>query len=91
MSPLDKRFATPPAGGGRICVVGAGFMGCVIATLYARHGYAVTLCDEVPALLESYRDRARPIAASFSSDSCEVKAMLARVTPLADLSGATAS
>ena len=28
--------------GGRICVVGAGFMGCVIAALYAWHGYYVT-------------------------------------------------
>ncbi len=34
-----------------ITVIGAGFMGCVIATIYARHGYAVVLHDTMPAAL----------------------------------------
>ncbi len=70
----------PPPVGGRICIVGAGFMGCVIATLYARHGYEVVLCDSDPAMLDSYGARARPIAASFTDDPAEVEALLARVT-----------
>ena len=70
----------PPPPGGRICVVGAGFMGCVIALLYARHGYAVVLCDTQQALLDSFAERARPVAATYTGDAEEVAAILARVT-----------
>lgn len=71
--------ASAPPPGGRVCIVGAGFMGCVIATLYARHGYDVVICDTQPAMLESFVQRARPIAASFSDDSAEIDAMVSRV------------
>ena len=51
---------------GRITVIGAGFMGTVIATLYARHGYKVALHDTATQMLESYRERAVPIAESLA-------------------------
>jgi 3-hydroxybutyryl-CoA dehydrogenase len=69
----------PPPAGGRICVVGAGFMGCVIAALYARHGYEVVLCDSNREMLDSFAERARPIAATFTDDAEAVEAMLGRV------------
>ncbi|WP_113487985.1 3-hydroxyacyl-CoA dehydrogenase NAD-binding domain-containing protein [Rhizobium sp. P007] len=75
---------------GRICVVGAGFMGCVIATLYSRHGYDVVICDNQPGMLESYAERARPIAASFSDDSADVEAMVNRVRTEPSLKDAVA-
>lgn len=76
----DIQLSCPlPPRGGTICVVGAGFMGCVIATLYARHGYAVVLCDTDAAMLDSFADRARPIATSFVSDPAGVDAILAQV------------
>ena len=78
----------PPPKGGRICVVGAGFMGCVIATLYAHHGYEVVLCDKEQGLLDSYAERARPIAATFTKEAAEVEAMLAKVSTEADLKAA---
>lgn len=86
---MAEGFGSPPPGG-RICVVGAGFMGCVIATLYSRHGYDVVICDNQVAMLESYMERARPVAASFSDDSAEVEAMLSRVTTEPSLKDAVA-
>ena len=68
-----------PPSSGTICVVGAGFMGCVIATLYAHHGHDVALCDMNTELLASFAERARPIAATFADDPAAVDAMLARV------------
>ena len=68
-----------PPSSGTICVVGAGFMGCVITTLYAHHGHDVALCDMNTELLASFAERARPIAATFADDSAAVDAMLARV------------
>ena len=53
-------------------------MGCVIATLYARHGYKVVICDTQFAMLDSYAERARPIAASFSDDGAEVEVFTRR-------------
>ncbi|MAW85931.1 MAG: hypothetical protein CMJ42_05300 [Phyllobacteriaceae bacterium] len=82
--------ASAPPPGGRVCIVGAGFMGCVIATLYARHGYDVVICDTQPAMLESFAERARPIAASFSDDSAEIDAMVSRVRTEPSLEGAVA-
>ena len=70
----------PPEPGGRICVVGGGFMGCVIATLYARHGYEVVINDVMPSILETYAERARPIAATFTDDPAEVAAILDNVS-----------
>lgn len=85
----DIPFPRPlPPQGGTICVVGAGFMGCVIATLYAHHGYAVVLCDMNAGMLDSFAERARPIAASFASKPAAIDSMLARVCPEASLSQA---
>lgn len=83
-------IASSPPPGGRVCVVGAGFMGCVIATLYSRHGYDVVICDSQAAMLESYTERARPIAASFTDDKAEADAMVNRVTTMSSLKGAVA-
>lgn len=68
-----------PAKGGRICVVGAGFMGCVIATLYAFHGYNVVLCDTQQSLLDSFEDRARPIMATFGQSKASIDETLSKV------------
>lgn len=83
-------FAPTPPPGGRICVIGAGFMGCVIATLYSRHGYEVVICDSQTAMLESYAERALPIAAGFSDDKAEIEAMVNRVTTMSSLEEAVA-
>ncbi|ATG48543.1 hypothetical protein CEW89_13815 [Celeribacter ethanolicus] len=83
-------FGTHPPAGGRICVVGAGFMGCVIATLYARHGYEVVLCDSQTVMLDSYAERARPIAATLADDTLTVEAILDRVSTEASLKTAVA-
>lgn len=60
-------------------MVGAGFMGCVIATLYAFHGYEVVLCDTQTELLGSYRKRAEPIADSFTEDTGSIGEVLSSV------------
>src|SRR3984885_4505610 len=65
--------------GKRIAVVGAGFMGTVIATLYARHGYDVALHDRVADMLHSYRDRAVPIAQALSGKDRPFDSILRRV------------
>ncbi|RLA09252.1 MAG: hypothetical protein DRR06_15585 [Gammaproteobacteria bacterium] len=49
----------------QITVVGAGFMGGVIAPVYAQHGYEVVLHDADPEVLASFAARARPIVASL--------------------------
>jgi len=81
-------FGTEPPGSGRICIVGAGFMGCVIATLYAHHGYDAVICDSNQTMLDTYVERARPIAAGLIEDSDESEAMLAGVTLEPDLASA---
>lgn len=87
MEQLSGLNAGPPAGG-TICVVGAGFMGCVIATLYARYGYDVAITDSQPAMLESYAERARPIAATFAGGDVSVDEILDRVRAVVDLDDA---
>jgi 3-hydroxybutyryl-CoA dehydrogenase len=62
-----------------ITVVGAGFMGTVIATLYARHGYRVRITDVAPAALATFRERARPIAASLVDEQMDSDAILQNV------------
>lgn len=84
MTTPGAEIPAPPRGG-RICVVGAGFMGCVIATLYAHHGYDVVLCDKEQSLLNNYAERARPIAATFTKEATEVEAMLSKVSTTAAL------
>ncbi len=74
----------------RIAIVGAGFMGCVIATLYARHGYSVALHDIHPPTLESFRERARPIAETLADADHPAEAMLCSVVAEPDLEKAVA-
>lgn len=69
-----------PVPGGRICVIGAGFMGCVIAVIYLRHGYEVVIHDVVPSMLDSFADRAAPIAAQVLAEGEDPKALLGRAT-----------
>ena len=45
-----------------IAVIGAGFMGSVIATIYKQSGYDVVLCDNNPEQLDSFAERIKPIA-----------------------------
>lgn len=40
----------------KFAVIGAGPVGCIVAAFLSRGGYDVTLCDVVPALLESALD-----------------------------------
>lgn len=62
-----------------ITVVGAGFMGTVIATLYARYGYRVLITDVAPKSLETFRERAKPIAQSLVDDPTDADTLLAGV------------
>src|SRR5262249_3985839 len=68
-----------------IAVIGAGFMGTVIATLYARHGYRVRITDAASQALETFRERAKPIAASLIDDQLDSNTILANVETEADL------
>jgi 3-hydroxybutyryl-CoA dehydrogenase len=63
----------------RIAVIGAGFMGTVIATLYSRHGYNVALHDTASQMLASYRERARPIAETLADANKSVDQILESV------------
>ncbi len=72
----------------KIAVVGAGFMGTVIATLYARHGYDVALHDTYAQMLDTYRSRALPIAQSLADAEHQVDNILGNVTCVAQLSAA---
>jgi 3-hydroxybutyryl-CoA dehydrogenase len=73
---------------GRITVIGAGFMGTVIATLYARHGYKVALHDTATQMLESYRERAVPIAELLADADHPVDRILANVSAVSQLNAA---
>ena len=73
-----------------IAVIGAGFMGCVIATIYARHGYTVVLHDTMPAALENFRERALPIAHGMASAADSAETIVARVKLVANLDEALA-
>jgi 3-hydroxybutyryl-CoA dehydrogenase len=72
----------------RITVVGAGFMGCVIATLYARYGYNVVLHDIQAPMLDSYQQRALPIAEILADTERPVEKILASVTTAKELDAA---
>jgi 3-hydroxybutyryl-CoA dehydrogenase len=69
----------------RIAIVGAGFMGAVIASIYGRHGYHVVLHDKDSSLLESFGQRALPIAETLSDAEHPIDAILGNVTPNAEL------
>lgn len=64
-----------------IAVVGAGFMGTVIATVYARHGYRVRITDVSPEVLATFGERARPIVSSLVDEQMDTDAILANVKP----------
>ena len=74
----------------RITVIGAGFMGCVIATIYARHGYNVTLHDALPAMLETFPERALPIAHSLATPEDTPQQIVGRVKRVGNLERAVA-
>jgi 3-hydroxybutyryl-CoA dehydrogenase len=63
-----------------IAVVGAGFMGGVVATIYARHGYTVKLYDAIPSMLESFHSRALPIAQSLATPEHSPESIVGRIT-----------
>ncbi|HZS53214.1 MAG TPA: 3-hydroxyacyl-CoA dehydrogenase family protein [Bryobacteraceae bacterium] len=69
----------PEISNGTIAVVGAGFMGTVIATLYAHYGYKVILTDLMPKPLEAYRTRAEPIARSLVGANKKMDVIFANV------------
>ena len=74
----------------RITVIGAGFMGCVIATIYAKHGYTVVLHDAIPAALTSFSERALPIAHGVATPTDSAQSIVGRVKLVADLNQALA-
>ena len=74
----------------QITVIGAGFMGSVIATIYARHGYDVVLHDTNKDALNSYTTRATPIAQSLVAEGLTVADILGRVRGDATLTSAVA-
>lgn len=74
----------------RITVIGAGFMGCVIATIYARHGYNVTLHDAMPAMLETFPERALPIAHGLAIPDGTPQQIVDRVKLVGNLRDAVA-
>jgi len=73
-----------------ITVIGAGFMGCVIATIYARHGFDVVLHDAVPGMLSSFAKRAIPIAHSLSTPELSPEDIVGRVRLVDTLEAAVA-
>ena len=73
-----------------ITVIGAGFMGCVIATIYARHGFDVVLHDAVPGMLDSFAERALPIAHSLGTPELSPEDMVGRVRLVDALEAAVA-
>jgi 3-hydroxybutyryl-CoA dehydrogenase len=66
-------------GNREITVVGAGFMGAMIAPIYARHGYRVRITDLLPKALETFHDRAKPIVASLVNERMGADAIFANV------------
>ena len=73
-----------------ISVIGAGFMGCVIATIYARHGFDVVLHDAVPGMLSSFAKRAIPIAHSLGTPELSPEDIVGRVRLVDTLEAAVA-
>lgn len=73
-----------------VTVIGAGFMGCVIATIYARHGFDVVLHDAVPGMLSSFAKRAIPIAHSLGTPELSPEDIVGRVRLVDTLEAAVA-
>jgi 3-hydroxybutyryl-CoA dehydrogenase len=64
---------------GTIAIVGAGFMGTVIATLCAAHGYKVELIDNNRNAIDRFTERATPIAQQFANTSNSANEILKRI------------
>jgi 3-hydroxybutyryl-CoA dehydrogenase len=62
-----------------IAVVGAGFMGTVIATVYARHGYQVRITDASAKALDTFGERVKPIVSSLADERSDAGAILANI------------
>ena len=74
----------------RIAVIGAGFMGTVIATLYSRYNYNVALHDSASEMLDLYRERAQPIAQILADREKSVDQILEGVDTETELEDAIA-
>src|ERR1700744_2349355 len=87
MNPLPPLGPSQP---GYITVIGAGFMGCVIATIYLSHGYRVKLCDLNAQLLDGFAERAAPIAGALVAAD-EVSTLLGKIEKSTSLDDSAAS
>jgi 3-hydroxybutyryl-CoA dehydrogenase len=72
----------------KIAVIGAGFMGAVIASIYARYGYNVALHDQIPSVLGSFHDRALPNVQNLSNAEHSVEDIFGNITVESELDGA---
>lgn len=68
------------SGNTRLTIIGAGLMGTAIAALCAAHDYDVVLHDQNQAALDSFADRAGPIAAVLAGSGRRAEAILGRIT-----------
>lgn len=73
----------------RIAVIGAGLMGGVIATLYARHGYSVVLHDTNHSALDGFHARLKPVAEALADDDVSVEQIFSNIQMEAELQRAT--
>jgi 3-hydroxybutyryl-CoA dehydrogenase len=76
---------------GRIAVIGAGFMGAVIACIYRRYGYHIALHDKEPSMLKSFQQRTLPIAETICNAEHPIDAILGKVTTHPNLEEAVES
>ncbi len=60
-------------------------MGCVIATLYSRHGYDVVVNDVQTEMLQQFGTRAMPIASAITGDEAHAKNVVDRIRFEGDL------
>jgi 3-hydroxybutyryl-CoA dehydrogenase len=74
----------------KIAVIGAGFMGTVIAAVYAHRDHQVVLHDQDERMLSSFAARARPIAESMAGDALAGEKLIARIRLEPDLAAAAA-
>jgi 3-hydroxybutyryl-CoA dehydrogenase len=54
-------------------------MGCVIASVYARHGYHLALHDKLPSMAQSFRRSGQPIVESLSKAEWPIDAIFDNV------------
>lgn len=64
---------------GNITIIGAGLMGTAIATLCAAHGYRVVVNDKSEKMLESFAERALPIAQYLAGASESTDKILSHI------------